>query len=150
MTLKFSTKKLIFFNILASINIDIVRFVTGALPIRVMATGQKGWLKDHGLNVYDSIQGMVEWETPDGYRFNQTLLVNWIDPETSSTMSDQKIKFVGTNGRYEGDQKERGVRILLDGQPLEEPNPDFCRAYQTTDGKLAWEGYGIDSIISFF
>ena len=64
-------------------------------------------------------------------------------------MSDQKIKFVGTNGRYEGDQKERGVRILLDGQPLEEPNPDFCRAYQTTDGYLAWEGYGIDSIICF-
>ena len=92
---------------------------------------------------------MGEWETDSGHTFNQTLLVNWIDPETSSTMSDQKIKFVGTNGRYEGDQKERGVRILLDGQPLEEPNPDFCRAYQTTDGKLVWEGYGIDSIICF-
>jgi D-galacturonate reductase len=129
--------------------IDIVRFVTGAEPVRVMAMGQKSWLKEQGLNAYDAIQCMVEWETDSGHTFNQTLLVNWIDPETSSTMSDQKIKFVGTNGRYEGDQKERGVRILLDGQPLEEPNPDFCRAYQTTDGKLAWEGYGIDSIISF-
>ena len=114
-----------------------------------MATGQKGWLKDHGLNVYDSIQGMVEWETPDGYRFNQTLLVNWIDPENSSAMSDQKIKFVGRLGRYEGNQKERGVRLLYDDHALQEPNPDFCRPYQTTDGFLAWEGYGIDSIVNF-
>ena len=129
--------------------IDIVRFATGAKPVRVMAMGQKSWLKEQGLDVYDAIQCMVEWMTDSGHSFNQTLLVNWIDPETSSTMSDQKIKFVGTNGRYEGDQKERGVRILLDGQPLEEPNPDFCRAYQTTDGYLAWEGYGIDSIICF-
>ena len=129
--------------------IDIVRFATGAKPVRVMAMGQKSWLKEQGLDVYDAIQCMVEWVTNSGHTFNQTLLVNWIDPETSSTMSDQKIKFVGTNGRYEGDQKERGVRILLDGQPLEEPNPDFCRAYQATDGNLAWEGYGIDSIKSF-
>ena len=28
-------------------------------------------------------------------------------------------------------------------------NPDFCLAYQPTDGKLAWEGYGIDSIMCF-
>ena len=129
--------------------IDIVRFATGAKPLRVMAMGQKSWLKEQGLDVYDAIQCMVEWMTNSGHTFNQTLLVNWIDPETSSTMSDQKIKFVGTNGRYEGDQKERGVRILFDGQPLEEPNPDFCSAYKATDGNLAWEGYCIDSIIRF-
>ena len=92
---------------------------------------------------------MVEWKTDSGHTFNQTLLVNWIDPETSSAMSDQKIKFVGTQGRFEGDQKERGVRILLDGHQLEEPNPDFCRAYQTEEGYLAWEGYGVDSITGF-
>ena len=35
-------------------------------------------------------------------KFTQTLLVNWIDPENTSSMSDQKIKFVGT----EEDMKE--------------------------------------------
>jgi len=129
--------------------IDIVRFITGATPVRVMATGQKRWLKSQGLDVYDAIQCMVEWMTAEGYTFNQTLLVNWIDPETSSAMSDQKIKFVGTQGRYEGDQKERGVRILLDGNTLEEPNPDFCRNYLVDNGEIAWEGYGIDSITNF-
>ncbi|MBT6028737.1 MAG: Gfo/Idh/MocA family oxidoreductase [Crocinitomicaceae bacterium] len=129
--------------------IDIIRFVTNAVPVRVMATGQKKWLKGQGLDVYDSIQSMIEWKTHDGHIFNQTLLVNWIDPENSSSMSDQKIKFVGTKGRYEGDQKERGVRLLYDDQVLQEPNPDFCRAYAVEDEKIAWEGYGIDSIISY-
>ena len=64
-------------------------------------------------------------------------------------MSDQKIKFVGTKGRYEGDQKERGLRLLYDNQILHEPNPDFCRSYKTVDGLLAWQGYGIESIVSF-
>jgi D-galacturonate reductase len=129
--------------------VDIIRFVTGAVPVKVMATGQKKWLKGLGLDVYDAIQSMVEWETPEGHIFNQTLLVNWIDPENSSSMSDQKLKFVGTKGRYEGDQKERGVRLLYDDQVLQEPNPDFCRSYKNVDGFLAWEGYGIDSIVSF-
>jgi len=129
--------------------IDIIRFATGSIPVRVMATGQKGWLNEKGMNVYDSIQSMVEWKTPDGHIFNQTLLVNWIDPENSSSMSDQKLKFVGTKGRYEGDQKERGLRLLYDNQILHEPNPDFCRAYKTVDGLLAWQGYGIESIVNF-
>ena len=101
------------------------------------------------MEVYDSIQGMVVWETIEGHRFNQTLLVNWIDPENSSSMSDQRLKFVGTTGRYEGDQKARGVRLLYDDKALEERNPDFCNPYQTTDGFLAWEGYGIESTVNF-
>jgi len=129
--------------------IDIIRFVTGAIPVRVMAVGQKGWLIQQGIDVCDSIQSIVEWETPAGHRFSQTLLVNWIDPEKSTSMSDQKIKFVGSQGRFEGDQKERGVRLLYDNQNLEEPNPDFCRPYRQTDGSFVWEGYGIDSVTSF-
>ena len=86
---------------------------------------------------------------PNGSKINQTLLTNWIDPETSSSMSDQKIKFVGTRGRFEGDQKERGVRILYDDQHLAELNPDFCHSYRNANGTLTWEGYGINSISSF-
>lgn len=129
--------------------IDIIRYVTGATPIRVMATGQKSWLKEQELDVYDAIQCIVEWKTPEGHNFTQTLLVNWIDPNNSTSMSDQKIKFIGTRGRYEGDQKERGVRLIYDDQHLTEPNPDFCHPYMKTDGTLTWEGYGINSITSF-
>ena len=128
---------------------DIVRFATGAEPVRVMAVGQKRWLITKGLDVYDSIQCMVDWKMKDGHIFNQTLLVNWIDPETTSAMSDQKIKYVGTEGHFESDQKDRGVKILSDGKNSEIPNPDFCRPYGTEKGKMIWRGYGIESITSF-
>ncbi len=39
--------------------------------------------------------------------------------------------------------------MLYNDQVLQEPNPDFCRSYKNVDGFLAWEGYGIDSIVSF-
>jgi len=129
--------------------IDIMRFVTGAVPVRVMAIGQKNWLKTEGLDVHDAIQCMVEWKMQDGQKFTQTILTNWIDPETSSAMSDQKIKLVGTKGRFESDQKERGVRIFIDDQSLEEPNPDFCRPYGTEMGNITWQGYGIESVNTF-
>ena len=129
--------------------VDIIRYVTDAVPVKVMACGQKEWLKEQGLDVHDSIQCLVEWRTREGHHFIQTLLVNWIDSEQSSAMSDQKLKFVGTLGRYEGDQKERGVRLLYEDQKLEEPNPDFCRPYQRCDQTLEWEGYGIHSITTF-
>ena len=129
--------------------IDIIHFVTGAVPTRVMATGQKNWLKNQGINVHDSIQCMIEWKMPDSTIFNQTLLTNWVDPETSSAVSDQKIKFVGTKGRFEADQKDRGINLIIDGESIVTPNPDFCQSYGNKTSQIRWEGYGIESIITF-
>tara|TARA_Y100000031_G_scaffold90351_1_gene99406 strand:- start:30 stop:1205 length:1176 start_codon:yes stop_codon:yes gene_type:complete len=129
--------------------IDIIHFVTGAVPIRVMATGQKNWLKNQGINVHDSIQCMIEWKMPDSTIFNQTLLTNWVDPETSSAVSDQKIRFVGTKGRFEADQKDRGINLIVDGESIVTPNPDFCQSYGNKTSQIRWEGYGIESIITF-
>jgi predicted dehydrogenase len=129
--------------------IDIVLFYTNATPIRVMATGQKNWLVKQGIDTWDAIQCVIEWELPSGARFVQTVLTNWIDPETTSAMSDQKIKIVGTKGRFESDQKERGQKIVVDGSGIEEPNPDFCMVYGDHQGGKQWKGYGIDSITTF-
>ena len=114
-----------------------------------MTVGQKNWLQSQGINVHDALQCMVEWEMPNGTHFNQTLLNNWIDPETTSAVSDQKIKFVGTKGRFEADQKERGIRLVVDGENFETPNPDFCQPYGNSDKQNRWKGYGIESIITF-
>jgi len=129
--------------------IDIIRFATGASPIRVMAVGQKNWLKSQGIDIYDAIQCMIEWKMDNGSKFNQTLLTNWIDPDSTSAMSDQKLKIVGTKGRFETDQKERGIRIITDGEILQEPNPDFCQPYKINNHHTHWKGYGIDSIVTF-
>ena len=79
---------------------------------------------------------------PNGIKFSETILTSWIDPENSSAMSDQKIKFIGTKGRYEADQKERGIRLNTDDLGVEHINPDFCMPYGSEDGKIRWRGYG--------
>ena len=111
--------------------------------------GQKNWLTSKGINTFDSIQCLIEWKTRTNKIFNQTLVVNWIDPNNSSAMSYQKIKFCGTKGNIESDQKNRGINITSDIANYEVPNPDFCQTYKTHDGKLKWKGYGIESVVNF-
>ena len=64
-------------------------------------------------------------------------------------MSYQKIKFCGTKGNFESDQKIRGIKIISDGNDLEEPNPDFCQSFRLDDKHLKWRGYGIESVSNF-
>ena len=67
--------------------IDIIRFVTSALPKRVMAIGQKSEIIQHDIDTYDAIQCIIEWEMPNGDLFTETILTSWIDPESSSAWS---------------------------------------------------------------
>lgn len=129
--------------------VDIIYFVTGAVPVRAMATGQNGWLKEQGIPAFDAVHATVEWETINGKRFLSYIFTNWIDPEPTSAMSDQKIKVIGTKGRYESDQKRRGITIITDEAGIEEPNPDFCSTYLTNSGNVTYQGYGIESIHTF-
>jgi len=128
--------------------VDMIYFATGAVPRRAMAIGQKGWLLSRGIDTYDAIQGIIEWEMLSGKIFSSHILTNWIDPEKTSAMSDQKIKVIGTEGRFESDQKKRGITIVTDDLGIEEPNPYFCSPYGIK-GQVSYKGYGIDSIIQF-
>ena len=129
--------------------IDLIRFITEASPKRVMAVGQKLEIIKSGIDTYDSIQCVIEWEMKNGSTFTETILTSWVDPETSSAMSDQKIKFIGTEGRYEADQKERGIRSNTSDQGLQHINPDYCMSYGTENGSINWRGYGIESVKTF-
>ena len=124
-------------------------FITKAKPLRVMAMGQKTWLKKKKINTFDSIQCLIEWRTKKNIKFNQTLVVNWVDPNNSSSMSYQKIKFCGTKGNYESDQKNRGIKIISDNNDFQEPNPDFCQTFSLDEKNIYWKGYGIKSITNF-
>jgi len=42
--------------------LDIIYFLTKAVPVRVMATGQKRWLRAQGVDTYDSIEAVIEWQ----------------------------------------------------------------------------------------
>ena len=129
--------------------VDIIWHATGAAPVRASALGQKNWLASRGIDAYDAVQALVEWQAPSGRRFASSILTNWIDPESTSAISDQRIKVIGTRGRYEADQKNRGIRVVTDEQGIEEPNPDFCSRYGHERGCVSFQGYGIDSVLQF-
>lgn len=126
--------------------VDIIYFITKALPLRVLAIGQSRWLIKHGINTYDSIQVLIEWS--EG--FTSSLLVNWIDPNCNSALSQQLIKVVGTKGRIESNQTERGFRLTTDEKGERQINPYFCQPFlDFEDNHISYSGYGIDSIFQF-
>lgn len=128
--------------------VDIIYFVTKAIPKRVMANGQKNWLHSNGIDAFDSIESVIDWQMPSGRSFSSHILNNWIDPESTSAMSDQRIKLIGTKGRFESDQKKRGITTVRDESGIEEPNPYFCCGYGQ-HGNIRYYGYGVDSVNQF-
>ena len=128
--------------------VDVMRYVTNAIPKRVSASGQKYFLKEEGLNTYDSIQCNIEWVTSRKTFFNQIINCSWIESNKSSAMSKQDFHLIGTKGRLDCEQKERGLKILTDNNHLEEVNPDFSKIYSFKDSYI-FEGYGIESINTY-
>jgi len=130
--------------------VDLISFLTGARPVRVMATGQPQAAVRDGLWRLDAIQAVVEWvDATSGHSFVSTILTNWIDPDRSPAMSTQRITVVGTQGRYESDQTYRGVRLVTEQGGLEELNPYFSQVYPLATGERVAEGYGPRSIRQF-
>ena len=134
------------FQYLAVHYVDIIDFVTDATPLRVMALGQKEILIKQKLNTYDSIQAMIEWKMGEK-KFTSTILCNWIDPNSTSATSYQSIKVIGSKGRIESDQKNRGYQVISD-DGIEDINLYFNQGYRI-ENKIYFRGYGIDSILHF-
>lgn len=125
---------------------DMIYFVTKALPRRMLATGQKKWLSQQGIPTHDAIEVLIEWSPG----FTSTILTNWIDPNCNGAMSQQKIEVIGTQGRLESDQTNRGVKLISDTGGIQDINPYFCQPYRNIETKLTeYKGYGIDSITQF-
>lgn len=130
--------------------VDLIYFLTNATPLRVMATGQPSSDNSAGQSNFDSVQVVVEWQpSPKGPNFVSTIVTNWIDPNTTSAMSDQKITVVGTSGRYQIDQKNRGAQLVTETGGIEEINPYFSQIYLDADGKPGIHGYGPRCITQF-
>ena len=129
--------------------VDLIGFVTKFIPIRVMAIGQKKYLKSKKINTYDSIEVIIEWKSKNE-TFTSIISTNWIDPNNTSAMSDQKIKFVGTNGRIELDQKNRGVTSVTDKKAIEDINLYFSKFYlDHNNNSYNFKGYGYESIKTY-
>jgi len=129
--------------------VDLIHDLTGALPVRALACGQQAFLRGRGVHTYDAMQTLIDWRLDDGHRFISTHTTNWIDPDRSSAMSDQKISFVGTDGRVDADQKNRGFQAVTDAHGVEDINPYFSQFLTGPDGADDFVGYGCESVVQF-
>ena len=131
--------------------VDLIYFITGYLPLKLTAYGSRGILNKMGIDAMDSINASIMWYNPanPAMTFISQFNTNWIDPNSSSAMSDQKYKIVGTAGRIELDQKNRGVSIVNEEEKIRDINPYFSEYLYDIDGKLKFTGYGYRSLRQF-
>lgn len=126
--------------------VDLIYFMTKFKPIKVWAWGQKGYLTKKKINSWDAVQATIEWKKNNN-NFYSHIATNWIDPNTSSATSDQKINFVGEKGRFFSDQKNRGIYSISDEKNLSHINPYFTNL--NLSEKYFFDGYGIRSVKNF-
>lgn len=131
--------------------VDLLYFLTGLVPMRVSAVGTMGVLASRGVRTYDSVHAQLLWAKPGAreHSFVSMLTISWIDANTSSAMSDQKIKIICADGRIECDQKNRGIEVVNSRDGVQHVNPYFAEYLPNADGQLEFQGYGYESIACF-
>lgn len=130
--------------------VDLVYYLTGALPERAMAIGTMGVLSEKGIYTYDSIHAIIQWRGGEGDNsFITVMNIGWIDPHCTSALSDQKFMLVGSAGIINADQKNRGIELIKDGVGIQHPNPYFSDYLPKMDGGMEFQGYGYKSVRRF-
>ena len=129
--------------------VDLIYFLTGAVPERLISVGTNGILKAQGIDTYDSVHTTIEWQTTSRKKFVSVLNISWVDANVSSALSDQKYKVIGTLGRIECDQKNRGVELVTEKTGIQQINPYFSDYLPDKNGELKFGGYGHTSISNF-
>jgi predicted dehydrogenase len=126
---------------------DLARFLLGADGVTVWATGQKGRLRELGVDTWDAISAKVVFDNGATVAFD----TSWILPEGFEAPVNQGIRLVGTLGFLECDSQDRGTRTwCTDDHPVQQThNKSFLRLKIDKRGREIWEGYGMDSIADF-
>ena len=131
--------------------VDMIYFLTSYKPEKVTAVGTYGILKEKGINTYDSIHATIVWYNNENseQKMVTQFSTSWIDPSTSSAMSDQKYTIIGTKGRIESNQKHRGVEVTTESEGIQSINPYFAKYLDNTSGGKTYSGYDFKSISQF-
>ena len=124
---------------------DAYYFITGLRPKRLVAFGQKKSLPGLGIDTYDAVQAVIEWED-DSVFWIQT---SWILPSSNTALTNQGMQLTGTRGEYKADHKDRHTHFNTDAGGYEHYNPYFFKPYNSWNQPevTEWSGYGYDSIV---
>lgn len=131
--------------------VDLIYFITGARPIEISVFGTKKKLIDLGIDTFDSVHVSSIWSNNNSKenQFYVHFNLNWIDSRNTTAMSDQRISVIGTEGRIDCDQKNRGIYEVTNSNGAQSINPYFSQWIAADDGKLKLNGYGYKSINGF-
>jgi D-galacturonate reductase len=130
--------------------VDLIYHFTNFKPVSVLAIEQNEYLSSKKIKNSDTIQVIIEWLKPNKKKFTSYHFSSWIDPNSSSSMSDQKISLIGSKGKIVSDQKNRGLQIVNDNDGIEDINPYFSSlVYDKSYANSNFFGYGFKSIFSF-
>ena len=126
---------------------DLVTWLTGLAPVRVLATGQKGLLESKGIaSAWDSIQAKVDYK--DGFAMHYSL--SWVLPASFPSIVNQGIRIVGDGGLAEVDSQQRGYfRASADAPTSAEVNPFGTLEYDHPLFGPVADGYVFDAISHF-
>jgi len=76
---------------------DVVRWIVDAEPVEVFARGHRGVLEKRGLDCWDAIQALVEFENGAICTFE----TSWILPNSYTNVVDNRLSLVGSKGGLE-------------------------------------------------
>ena len=131
--------------------VDLMYFLTDFTPDRVSAYGTSGILHSKGIDTYDSVHVSLIWKNKKNpsEEFLVNYNTNWIDPECTTAMSDQKYMLIGTAGRINCNQKNRGLEEVTSSDGVRSVNPYFSEYLPDDNGNKTFQGYGHKSIEAF-
>jgi predicted dehydrogenase len=127
--------------------VDLIYFLTGLTPVRASAVGTRGVLDSRGVKTWDSVHATIVWRPGRSSDEMVTqLAIGWVDPPGTSALSDQRFLLVGSEGRMDLEQKDRGVTLVTQTGGIEAVNPYFSMLLDDASGVAAFQGYGFKSI----
>jgi predicted dehydrogenase len=129
--------------------VDLVQWLTDSVPVRLCCHGTEGILKEYGFNTWDSVHVWLIWQRGNGEEFLSQFNLSWVDSNRSPALSDQRFSILGSLGRYDVDQRNRGISSTLHNESIQFINPWFSELLPSPDGTLEMQGYGYKSIAQF-
>ncbi len=127
--------------------VDLIHWMTGALPIDVNAYSSGKTLIKDGIAVADNVDVIIKWRGKES-DFLSVHLTSWAESHDSVCSSRQKIEVLTATERINSEQADRGFRII-NNHGLSLVNPYFSQRY-VLNGITRYSGYGIDAYIAFF
>jgi predicted dehydrogenase len=126
---------------------DLIYWLMESKPVEVYATGIKDKLLSMGIDTYDSIQAKFMFENGASFAVD----ASWILPNSFTSIVNQQIRVVGSEGMEEVDSQDRGLMAAFSASPSAiQSNPyGKLELDDLMYGGTKLSGYTLESMVHF-